>query len=186
MPFVTSLNYCLACWSHVTKWNVLCSTHSNTEGVIYFTWHSTPFNIRLRTPCTNIFVGALGLRYVQIHSAAWCYHYCGHVHATFMKAVIYLSKYVFSNCLSFFVGGKWRHYNVTIKRGYMDSPFSSISTPFYYIACLALMVMFCISGRNCPHMIPQLDWISHQLRLAVESGQNTNPLNKGVRFFPTT
>ena len=37
----------------------------------------------------------------------------------------------FSNCLSFFVGGKWRHSNVTIKRGYMDSPFSSISTPFY-------------------------------------------------------
>ena len=131
MPFVTSLNYCLACWSHVTKWNVLCSTHSNTEGVIYFKWHSKPFNIRLRTPCTNIFVGALGLRYVQIHSAAWCYHYCGHVQATFMKAVIYLSKYVLSNCLSFFVGGKWRHYNVTIKRGYMDSPFSSISTPFY-------------------------------------------------------
>ena len=131
MPFVTSLNYCLACWSHVTKWNVLCSTHWNTEGVIYFKWHSKPFNIRLRTPCTNIFVGALGLRYVQIHSAAWCYHYCGHVHATFMKAAIYLSKYVFSNCLSFFVGGKWRHYNVTIKRGYMDSPFSSISTPFY-------------------------------------------------------
>ena len=50
---------------------------------------------------------------------------------TFMKTVIYLSKYVFSNCLSFFVGGKWRHYNVTIKCGYMDSPFSSISTPFY-------------------------------------------------------
>ena len=50
---------------------------------------------------------------------------------TFMKAVIYLSKYVFSNCLSFFVGGKWRHYNVTIKCGYMGSPFSSISTPFY-------------------------------------------------------
>ena len=30
-------------------------------------------------------------------------------------------------------------------------------------------------------MIPQLDWISHQLRLAVESWQNTNPLNKGTR-----
>ena len=138
MPFVTSLNYCLACWSHVTKWNVLCSTHSNTEGVIYFKWHSKPFNIRLRTPCTNIFVGALGLRYVQIHSAAWCYHYCGHVHATFMKAVIYLFKYVFSNCLSFFVGGKWRHYNVTIKRGYctwtrhfLPSPLPSIILPVW-------------------------------------------------------
>ena len=39
--------------------------------------------------------------------------------------------HVFSNCLSLFVGGKWRNYNVTIKCGYMDSPFSSISTPFY-------------------------------------------------------
>ena len=144
MPFVTSLNYCLACWSHVTKWNVLCSTHSNTEGVIYFKWHSKPFNIRLRTPCTNIFVGALGLRYVQIHSAAWCYHYCGHVHATFMKAVIYLSKYVFfSNCLSYFllVGNgdtiMSRLSVVTWTRHFLPSPLPSI-------ACLALMVMFCI------------------------------------------
>ena len=30
-------------------------------------------------------------------------------------------------------------------------------------------------------MIPQLDWTSRQLRLAVETWQNTNPLNKGVR-----
>ena len=144
MPFVTSLNYCLACWSHVTKWNVLCSTHSNTEGVIYFTWHSTPFNIRLRTPCTNIFVGALGLRYVQIHSAAWCYHYCGHnVHATFMKAVIYLSKYVFFQIVYHFllVGNgdtiMSRLSVVTWTRHFLPSPLPSI-------ACLALMVMFCI------------------------------------------
>ena len=63
---------------------------------------------------------------------------------------------------------------VTWTRHFLPSPLPSI-------ACLALMVMFCIYGRHCPHMIPQLDWISHQLRLAVESWQNTNPLNKGVR-----
>ena len=138
-----------------------------------------PFNIRLRTPCTNIFVGALGLRYVQIHSAAWCYHYCGHVHATFMKAVIYLSKYVFQIVYHFLLVGNGdtimsRLSVVTWTRHFLPSPLPSI-------ACLALMVMFCIYGRNCPHMIPQLDWISHQLRLAVESWQNTNPPNKGIR-----
>ena len=90
------------------------------------------FKIRLRTPYTNIFVGALGLRYVQIqiHSAASCYHYCGHVHAHFMKAVIYLSKYVVSNCLSFLLVGNGdtimsRLSVVTWIR------FCSISTPFY-------------------------------------------------------
>ena len=133
MPFITRLNYCLACWTHVTKWNVLCSTHSNTEGVIYFKWHSKPFNIRLRAPYTNTFVGAgpLGsdmFRFIPQLDATIT---VGMYMLTFMKAVIDLSKYVSSNCLSFFFGGKWRHYHVTSKCGYMDSPFSSISTPFY-------------------------------------------------------
>ena len=93
MPFIKSLNYFVACWSHVTKWNVLCSTHSNTEVVIYFKWHSKPFHIRLRTPYTNIYFfwgRALGLRYVQIHSAAWCYHSCGHVIMLFQIVYYFL------------------------------------------------------------------------------------------------
>ena len=85
----------------------------------------------------------------------------------------------FSNCLSFFVGGKWRHYNVTIKRGYMDSPFSSISTPFYCLFGADGDVLH-LGEELSPHdSAAGLDQPS--VRLAVESWQNTNPLNKGVR-----